>query len=150
MEKRKVHTMANQAGKEGTGSLQRVTKEQDASLANAVISIEDKQREVRERILAQMSAELQLPASKVRAAAGLLDEGNTIPFIARYRKEMTGELDENELRAIEERMQYLKNLQDRKEEVLRLIGEQDKLTGELETAINRAAKLQEVEDLYRP
>ncbi|MCL6602569.1 MAG: RNA-binding transcriptional accessory protein [Paenibacillus sp.] len=111
---------------------------------------EDKQREVRERILTQISAELQLPGSKVRAAAGLLDEGNTIPFIARYRKEMTGELDENELRAIEERLQYLKNLQERKEEVLRLIGEQGKLTEELERALIQAAKLQEVEDLYRP
>ncbi|CAK4824580.1 unnamed protein product [Aphanomyces euteiches] len=80
----------------------------------------------------------------------LLDEGNTIPFIARYRKEMTGELDENELRAIEERLQYLRNLEDRKLEVIRLIDEQGKLTPELQAAIEQAAKLQELEDLYRP
>lgn len=80
----------------------------------------------------------------------LLDEGNTVPFIARYRKEMTGQLDETQIRAIEERLRYLRNLSVRKEEVLRLIEEQGKLTDELKTAIERAVKLQEVEDLYRP
>lgn len=80
----------------------------------------------------------------------LLDEGNTVPFIARYRKEMTGQLDETQIRAIEERVRYLRNLSVRKEEVLRLIEEQGKLTDELKTAIERASKLQEVEDLYRP
>jgi uncharacterized protein len=105
---------------------------------------------VRERMLAQLTAELGLPGGKVRAAVSLLDEGNTIPFIARYRKEMTGELDENELRGIEERLAYLRGLQERKSEVLRLIGEQGKLTAELAASIRRAAKLQEVEDLYRP
>lgn len=80
----------------------------------------------------------------------LLDEGNTVPFIARYRKEMTGQLDETQIRAIEERLRYLRNLSVRKEEVLRLIEEQGKLTEELKTAIERAVKLQEVEDLYRP
>lgn len=80
----------------------------------------------------------------------LLDEGNTVPFIARYRKEMTGQLDETQIRAIEERVRYLRNLSVRKEEVVRLIDEQGKLTDELRTAIERATKLQEVEDLYRP
>ncbi|WP_281272416.1 Tex family protein [Paenibacillus sambharensis] len=108
------------------------------------------QAEERQRIEKQVSSELGIPASKVKAAVGLLDEGNTIPFIARYRKEMTGELDENDLRAIEERLQYLRNLEDRKREVIRLIDEQGKLTDELSGAIIQAAKLQEVEDLYRP
>jgi len=106
--------------------------------------------QVRERMLKQLAAELGLPGTKVRAAVELLDDGNTIPFIARYRKEMTGELDENELRLIEERLAYLRGLQERKNEVLRLIGEQGKLTEELAAAIGQSAKLQEVEDLYRP
>jgi uncharacterized protein len=80
----------------------------------------------------------------------LLDEGNTVPFIARYRKEMTGQLDETQIRAIEERVRYLRNLSVRKEEVIRLIEEQGKLTDELKASIERATKLQEVEDLYRP
>ncbi|WP_438434620.1 Tex family protein [Gorillibacterium sp. sgz500922] len=112
--------------------------------------IEEAPGQVLERMLKQLSAELGLAGTKVRAAVSLLDEGNTIPFIARYRKEMTGELDENELRGIEERLGYLRGLQERKNEVLRLIGEQGKLTGELAAAIRQAAKLQEVEDLYRP
>ncbi len=104
----------------------------------------------RERTEKQIASELGIPASKVKAAVALLVEGNTIPFIARYRKEMTGELDENQLRAIEERLNYLNALEDRKREVLRLIGEQGKLSEELMTAIEQAVKLQEVEDLYRP
>ncbi|WP_274655347.1 Tex family protein [Paenibacillus humicola] len=101
-------------------------------------------------IIKRIAAELSIPLSKVKAAAGLLDEGNTIPFIARYRKEMTGELDENELRSIEEKLQYMRNLEQRKHEVIRLIDEQGKLTDELRQSISAAAKLQEVEDLYRP
>ncbi len=111
---------------------------------------EEKKAEIQERILKQISAELQLPAGKVKTTMGLLDEGNTIPFIARYRKEMTGELDENQLRDIEDRLQYLRNLEDRKIEVVRLIDEQGKLTDELRKSIEGAAKLQEIEDLYRP
>lgn len=103
-----------------------------------------------ERIVKQIAAELGLQLRQVRTTVSLLDEGNTIPFIARYRKEMTGELDENQLRAIEERLQYVRNLEDRKREVLRLIDEQGKLTDELRAAIERSAKLQEIEDLYRP
>ncbi|MEK4509435.1 Tex family protein [Paenibacillus sp. FSL K6-2524] len=106
--------------------------------------------EVLERITVQISKELGLSLKQVRTTVGLLNEGNTIPFIARYRKEMTGELDENQLRDIEERVHYLRNLEERKREVIRIIAEQDKLTVELETAITKAVKLQEVEDLYRP
>ncbi len=104
----------------------------------------------KERIVQQIAKELQLSLKQIRTTVGLLDEGNTIPFIARYRKEMTGELDENQLRGIEERVTYLRNLEERKREVIRIIDEQGKLTGELKTAIEKAAKLQEVEDLYRP
>jgi uncharacterized protein len=103
-----------------------------------------------ERIQKQIAVELQLPEGKVRTTVGLLDEGNTIPFIARYRKEMTGELDENQLRDIEERLAYLRNLEARKLEVIRLIDEQDKLTDELKVSIEKSVKLQELEDLYRP
>lgn len=120
-----------------------------ATQGKQTLSDEAKQNML-ERILKQLARELQLAPSRVRTAVTLLDEGNTIPFIARYRKEMTGELDENELRAIEERLAYLRNLEDRKLEVLRLIEEQGKLTDELRLSIEGAGKLQEVEDLYRP
>ncbi|MBJ1279282.1 RNA-binding transcriptional accessory protein [Enterococcus faecium] len=79
-----------------------------------------------------------------------LNEGNTVPFIARYRKEMTGSLDEVQIREIEERYAYLENLEKRKTEVIRLIDEQGKLTPELEAEITQAVKMQQVEDLYRP
>lgn len=94
--------------------------------------------------------ELQLKLYQVENTVKLLDDGNTIPFIARYRKEATGELDEEQLRAVEDRLKYLRNLEARKEEVLHSIAEQGKLTPELEAQIREAAKLQEVEDLYRP
>ena len=103
-----------------------------------------------ERIRRQIAAELGLPVAKVAATVRLLDEGNTIPFIARYRKEATGELDETQIRAIEERLRYRRSLEERKAEVVRLIAEQGKLTDELRRAIEEATKLQEVEDLYRP
>ncbi|MBD9897462.1 Tex family protein [Enterococcus faecium] len=80
----------------------------------------------------------------------LLNEGNTVPFIARYRKEMTGSLDEVQIREIEERYAYLENLEKRKTEVIRLIDEQGKLTPELKAEITQAVKMQQVEDLYRP
>ncbi|WP_411345564.1 Tex family protein [Paenibacillus sp. WLX1005] len=108
------------------------------------------EQQVRERIVRQIADELHISQKQIRTTIDLLSEGNTIPFIARYRKEMTGELDENQLRDIEERHQYLRNLQERKEEVLRIISEQGKLTEELAASIQNAAKLQEVEDLYRP
>ncbi|MCA1294456.1 RNA-binding transcriptional accessory protein [Paenibacillus sp. alder61] len=107
-------------------------------------------RENRERIVQQVAKELSLSQKQVRTTISLLDEGNTIPFIARYRKEMTGELDENQLREIEDRTQYLRNLEERKKEVLRIIAEQGKLTDDLAASIEKAVKLQEVEDLYRP
>ncbi|QKS60339.1 RNA-binding transcriptional accessory protein [Paenibacillus barcinonensis] len=106
--------------------------------------------ERQERIIKQVAKELSLSLKQVRTTSELLEEGNTIPFIARYRKEMTGELDENQLRQIEERLVYLRNLEDRKLEVIRIIEEQGKLTKELEKSITQAVKLQEVEDLYRP
>ncbi|AZS16875.1 RNA-binding transcriptional accessory protein [Paenibacillus lutimineralis] len=106
--------------------------------------------EEQEQLVRQIAKELNLSLKQVRTTASLLDEGNTIPFIARYRKEMTGELDENQLRDIADRMQYLRNLGERKREVLRIIDEQGKLTDELAAAIGQAVKLQEVEDLYRP
>ncbi|WP_435165579.1 Tex family protein [Paenibacillus glycanilyticus] len=103
-----------------------------------------------DQIIKSMASQLSIPITKVKSAVALLDEGNTIPFIARYRKEMTGELDENDLRAIEERLQYMRNLEDRKREVIRLIDEQGKLTDELRRSIEGSGKLQEIEDLYRP
>ena len=87
---------------------------------------------------------------QIKVALNLLAEGNTVPFIARYRKEMTGSLDEVQLREIEERYNYLENLEKRKQEVLRLIDEQGKLTEELAQKIQQAVKMQKVEDLYRP
>ncbi len=97
-----------------------------------------------------IAGELGLRSNQVRGAVELLDAGNTIPFIARYRKEATGELDENALRSIAERLEYLRHLKQRQGEVLRLIEEQGKLTEELSRAIEAAKTLQEVEDLYRP
>jgi len=97
-----------------------------------------------------ISREIGVKTHQVEATIRLLDEGNTVPFIARYRKEMTGQLDETQIREVEERVRYLRNLTVRKEEVLRLIEEQGKLTDELKQAIEKSAKLQEVEDLYRP
>jgi uncharacterized protein len=98
----------------------------------------------------RIAEELHLRVNQVDAAVALLDEGNTVPFIARYRKEMTGELDENHLRDVQERLQALRNLANRQAEVHRLIDEQGKLTPELAAAIQSAKSLTELEDLYRP
>lgn len=103
-----------------------------------------------QHILKQVGVELGLKSSQVERTAALLDEGNTIPFIARYRKEMTGGIDEELLRQFESRLAYLRNLAERKEAVLRSIGEQGKLTTDLEAAISEASTLQDVEDLYLP
>lgn len=92
----------------------------------------------------------QFDPKNIDSVLNLLADGNTIPFIARYRKEMTGSLDEVELRLIGDRHAYLENLEKRKEEVLRLIEEQDKLTPELTAAIHAASVLQTLEDIYRP
>lgn len=97
-----------------------------------------------------IATEIGVKLFQVENTVKLLDDDNTIPFIARYRKEATGELDEEQIRTIEERLTYLRNLETRKEEVLHSIEEQGKLTPELIQAITKATKLQEVEDLYRP
>ena len=97
-----------------------------------------------------LAKELNITERKVEAALKLLDDGNTIPFIARYRKEMTGELDEEQIRNISERAQYLRNLAERKADIISSIQAQEKLTPELEKAINNTLKLQDLEDLYLP
>ena len=99
---------------------------------------------------AVIAAELGVKPWQVQAAVDLLDGGNTVPFIARYRKEATGELKDEQLRTVEERLQYLRNLEQRREEILRSITEQEKLTPELQAKIEAAVKLQELEDLYLP
>ena len=102
------------------------------------------------RILATLARDLKLSSAQVAATVGLFDEGNTLPFVARYRKEVTGGLDEEQLRSLEGRLSYLRRLAERKETVLKSITEQGKLTPELEAAIDAAATLQVVEDLYLP
>jgi len=97
-----------------------------------------------------IAAELNLSVRQVAATLELLDDDNTVPFIARYRKEITGSLDEEQIRAIQARAKYLRNLLARKDVVLRSIQEQNKLTPELAAQIAAATTLQEVEDLYRP
>ncbi len=97
-----------------------------------------------------IAQELGLPSGQVIAAALLFDSGNTIPFVARYRKEVTGGLDEEQLRQIEARLTYLRHLIERKRAVLKSIDEQGKLTPALQTAIEQAGTLQAVEDLYLP
>ena len=101
-------------------------------------------------LIAQLARELDLKVTDVDAAVKLIDEGNTIPFIARYRKEATGGMDDVALRALNERLSYLRNLEQRKEDVIVLINAQGKLTPELEQQIREAEQLQRVEDLYKP
>jgi uncharacterized protein len=101
-------------------------------------------------ILKQIKEELGIRLEQVEAAVKLIDEGNTIPFIARYRKEATGSLDDEQLRNLNERLQYLRNLEEKKTQVLSSIEEQGKLTEELKEQILAAATLVVVEDLYRP
>ena len=101
-------------------------------------------------IIATLAAELGLKTADVEAAVRLIDEGNTIPFIARYRKEATGGMDDVALRSLDERLRYLRNLEQRKEDVCLLIRAQGKLTPELEAQIREATQLQRVEDLYKP
>ena len=101
-------------------------------------------------IAEMLAAEFGLRQTQVDQTIALIDEGNTIPFIARYRKEATGGLSDVVLRDLDERLTYLRNLEERKEEVIRLIDEQGKLTEELESQIREAEVLQRVEDLYKP
>ena len=97
-----------------------------------------------------LSQELGQKQEYVDNVVRLIDEGNTIPFIARYRKEMHGAMDDTTLRNLETRLTYLRNLQDRGDEVKKSIENQGKLTAELEAAIDAACTMTEVEDLYRP
>ena len=97
-----------------------------------------------------LASEFKLSAAQVAATVGLIEDGNTIPFIARYRKEATGGIDDVTLRELDERLTYLKNLEARKAEAIRLIDEQGKLTPELKSEIEKAESLQRVEDLYKP
>ncbi|MBS4178602.1 Tex family protein [Lederbergia citrea] len=101
-------------------------------------------------LLRQLSEELKLSKKQIQTVIELLDEGNTVPFIARYRKEMTGALDEVQIKDIMDSWTYLQSLEQRKNDVIRLIDEQGKLTDELKKQILKADKLQIVEDLYRP
>ena len=101
-------------------------------------------------IPAMIAKELGIRVSQVDATIELLDAGNTLPFIARYRKEATGDLDEEKIRLLEERLQYLRNVAKRQEEILAVIESQGKLTPEMTAAIEGAQKLQELEDLYLP
>jgi len=97
-----------------------------------------------------IAKEIGITTKQVHSVINLLDEGNTVPFIARYRKELTGSLDEVQIKDVQEKWTYLQNLETRKEEVIRLISEQGKLTDELQAEIMKSTKLQQVEDLYRP
>lgn len=103
-----------------------------------------------ENIIEQLALELGLKKNQVKNAVELIDNGNTIPFIARYRKEVTGNLDDEKLRNLDDRLKYLRNLENRKEEIIRLIDEQGKLTKDLELKINNSTILTELEDIYRP
>lgn len=98
----------------------------------------------------QLMSEFRLKAYQVTNTIDLIDQGNTIPFIARYRKEQTGEMDDTVLRDFHDRLNYLRNLHSRKEEVIRLIEEQGKMTEALRTDIEKAVTLTEIEDIYRP
>ena len=102
------------------------------------------------KINKKIAEELNIKESQVEAAVKLIDEGNTIPFIARYRKEVTGNLSDEVLRDLDERLKYLRNLEARKEEIIRLIDEQGKLTDELIIKIASTMVLSELEDIYRP
>lgn len=97
-----------------------------------------------------IAEELKVREAQVEAAIKLIDEGNTIPFISRYRKEMTGSLNDEQLRNLDERLKYLRSLEERKEEILRSIDDQGKLTDELKKKIEAAEKLVTLEDIYRP
>ena len=101
-------------------------------------------------MFAIIAKELGVKPGQVESAVTLLDVGNTVPFIARYRKEVTGELQDEQLRTIEERIKYLRNLEARRQEIINAITEQEKMTDELMASLMKAVKLQELEDLYLP
>lgn len=101
-------------------------------------------------IIKTLASELNIKTSQVEATIKLIDEGNTIPFIARYRKEVTGSLNDEVLRTLDERLTYLRNLEDRKVQILNSIEEQGKLTDELKAKIEAANTMVALEDLYLP
>ncbi|WP_338487881.1 Tex family protein [Ruoffia tabacinasalis] len=101
-------------------------------------------------LIKQINQETKISPKQIQAVLNLLSEGNTIPFIARYRKEVTGSLDEVQIHDIEQKYTYAKQLGERKEEVVRLIAEQEKLTDEIERSVMKSSTLQQVEDIYRP
>ena len=101
-------------------------------------------------IFETLAKELSITLTQVEKTVQLIDEGNTIPFIARYRKEVTGSLDDEILRKFEERLNYLRNIEKRREEVIELIRAQEKLTPEIEEAIKNAVTITEIDDIYRP
>ena len=101
-------------------------------------------------IIETIANELHLTKDQTQRTVDLIDDGNTIPFIARYRKEVTGALDDTTLRTLQERLQYLRNLEKRKEEVVHALSERGKLTDTLSNALTAAQTLSEVEELYRP
>jgi uncharacterized protein len=103
-----------------------------------------------DKIIKVLAQELNIGEKQVTATVGLLDEGNTVPFIARYRKEITGGLSDEQLRDLSERLSYLRNLEARKAEVIKLLEEMEKLTPDIRQSLDIAATLQEVEDIYRP
>ena len=103
-----------------------------------------------DKIIETIANELQIKKNQVENTIKLIDEGNTIPFIARYRKEVTGGLSDETLRNLNERLNYLKNLEERKQEVTKSIEEQGKMTEEISKSIESAITLAEVEDIYRP
>ena len=103
-----------------------------------------------ELIIKSISTDLKISEKQTKAVLAMLEEGNTIPFIARYRKEVTGNLSDETLRDLGERLNYLRNLEKRKEEIIRLIDEQGKLTDELTIKIASTMVLSELEDIYRP
>lgn len=106
--------------------------------------------ENKEKLIKKISISNKIKPSQISATLDLLADGGTVPFIARYRKEITGSLDEDQIRIIQKEYEYGKNLADRKEAVLRLINEKGMLTPEIEAEINNASKMVEVEDVYRP
>ena len=97
-----------------------------------------------------IAKELDVKVSQVEKTVGLIDQGNTIPFIARYRKEVTGNLSDEQLRDLDSRLTYLRNLEERKQEVIDSITNQEKMTPEIMAALEKAQTQVEVEDIYRP
>ena len=103
-----------------------------------------------QKIIAQLAQEIRVRSEQIETAVALLDGGATVPFIARYRKEATGGLDDIQLRELEARLSYLREMRDRLQAVLKSIDEQGKLTPQLRAALEACATKQELEDLYLP